>query len=100
MRQRVVDDGDHALVLAVAGQCVEPRAVDRVDRDICRFGPRNQVADPSVLPARRDIEIVHRVRALAQARGDGVEAEQGAGGGHRMDSGRADRGHGSPETLC
>ena len=86
VRQRIVDDGHHALVAPVAGQRVEPRGVDRMNRTRRRFGARDEIADARVLPAREHIEIVHGIRPLAQAGGDGVESEQGAGGGHRKAS--------------
>ena len=48
-----------------------------------RFGARDEVAQPRVLPPGEHIKLVHGIGALAQARGDRVEAEQGASGGHR-----------------
>ena len=35
-----------------------------------------------VLPARKHIEVVHRIRTLAQSRCDGMESEQAARGEH------------------
>jgi hypothetical protein len=84
VRQRVVDDGHDALVPPVSSQRVETGAIDGVHGHARRFRARHQVAQACVLPPRKHIEVVDRIRTLAQPRGDGVKTEQGARSGHSM----------------
>jgi hypothetical protein len=99
VRQRVVDDRHHALVLPMARKCEQPRGIDRMHAYVRRVGPRDEIAQARILPAGKHIEIVHGVRALAQAGGDRVKAEQGAGGGHQTGFKGGDTCHGGRETM-
>ena len=83
VRQRRVDFGDDALVPVAAGDRIEPLVVDRMHGHAGAFRTLDQLARTTVVARRDHVDRAHAFRMLAQSRGDGVEAGEITGVGHR-----------------
>ena len=73
--------------------------VDEMDCDLRGLRARDEIAHARVLPSGQHVQRVHRLGPLAQARGDRVEAEERASGGHGRQRGADARSSRRPPVL-
>ncbi len=84
VRQCLVDDCDDALMATVPRERIEPRCISRVQGHASGARSRRQLAARAILAATQHVERMDGLRSLTQAGGDGVEAEEGSGGGQEV----------------
>ncbi len=83
MGHRGVDGRDDTLVTLVPCKLVEPALVDRMHANAGDLRALDQVARPSVVPSRGDVQLAHGCRSLAQPGGDCVKSDEETGVGQR-----------------